>query len=469
MVNIFKLETKELKALVEYKEILEGKDGRFSKDFWTKEKYQLKGVKIKCRVLTRYCFENLAHIESCDLPKYNMKQLKNVLIKFKLFGMVQRVFSHDVLAILKNAYPEEFRTRQLKEWMWSKHGIWHDDNAIIEAVQDMVRKEGIRRIEDIPQFDWKKRLIKHGIYNVLAYFNWQIYILFNFVYPNKFHPADFKYKLKWKASESLENAFYFMHKTFKKKRYSLNDILMLGTADFRRLGLAGMLISMFESSTLKAKEYYLYKTFGNEEHQKEIVEDINALIKKKQDIAVIKRLSSVAKGKFIYNLHANSTLYGYIKRHAKSKNMTINEFISSYGFVYKSAKKDIQEINKDDIWTLRKQGMTYIQIAQELGSNPTTINEMCTKYFGGDPLIPRPIDAYTTVQELMNEFHVDHKTVMKLVKDNNFENHTTIRLRYLKKSEIIPALEKYISKSKQHQFMVKRYSADILLNEDAAQ
>ena len=45
--------------------------------------------------------------------------------------MVQRVFNHDVLAILKNAYPEEFRTRELKEWMWSKHGIWHNDDAIM--------------------------------------------------------------------------------------------------------------------------------------------------------------------------------------------------------------------------------------------------------------------------------------------------------------------------------------------------
>jgi hypothetical protein len=53
---------------------------------------------------------------------------------------------------------------------------------------------------------------------------------------------------------------------------------------------------------------------------------------------------------------------------------------------------------------------------------------------------------------------VDHKTIMKLVNDNNFENHMTIRFRYLKKSEIIPALEKYIENNKQHKSMVKRYS-----------
>ena len=63
-----------------------------------------------------------------------------------------------------------------------------------------------------------------------------------------------------------------------------------------------------------------------------------------------------------------------------------------------------------------------------------------------------------TVQELMNKYHVDHKTVMKLVYENGFENHTTIRFRYLKKSEIEPALEEYISRSKHHQFMVKRYA-----------
>lgn len=457
MVNLFKLKTEELKALVEYKEVLDnGKN--FPKDFWTREKYQINGIKIKSRILTRYCLENLARIEPVDLPEYNLKELKEILIKYKLFGMIQRIFNHDVLAILKNAYPEEFKTRVLKEWQWSKHGIWHDDNLIIEAVQDMVRKEGIRQIKDIVYLDWKRRLLKHGIYNVLAYFNWSIYALFNFVYPNKFHPADFKYKVKWAASESLENAFHFMHKTFKQKRYSLNDILMLGTSDFRRLGLAGMLMTLFDSSTLKAKEYYLYKTVDNEEHQRDITNDINNLLKKKRDEATIRRLKKVAVGKFIYNLHSNSTLYGYIKRHARDNNMTVDEFISMYGFVYKSAKKEINEISPDEVWNLRKKGLTYVQIAQELGSNPTTISELCLKHFGGDPLIPRPLNEYITVQELMNKYHVDHKTVMKLVKDNRFENHTTIRFRYLKKSEIEPALEVYIKQSLQHQSMVKRYA-----------
>jgi hypothetical protein len=104
MVNLFKLSTPELKALVEYKDVLE-KDSKFSKNFWLKEKYQTKGVKIKCRVLTRYCLENLGRIEVADLSKYNLKQLKETFIKYKLFGMVQRVFNHDVLSILKNAYP----------------------------------------------------------------------------------------------------------------------------------------------------------------------------------------------------------------------------------------------------------------------------------------------------------------------------------------------------------------------------
>ena len=53
---------------------------------------------------------------------------------------------------------------------------------------------------------------------------------------------------------------------------------------------------------------------------------------------------------------------------------------------------------------------------------------------------------------------MDHKTIMKLVHENNFENHTTIRFRYLKKSEIEPALVNYINKSKQHLSMVSRYS-----------
>jgi hypothetical protein len=457
MINLFTLKTDELKALVEYKDVLD-KDRSFPQNFWTQEKYQLKGIKVHCRVLTRYCLENLAHIEAKDLPRYHLKEIKEILIAHKLFGMVQIVFSHDVLAILKNAYPIEFRERTLKEWMWSKHGLWHDDNLINEAVQDMVRKEGIRRINDIPSFDWKKRLLKHGIYNILMYFNYSIYALFNFVYPDEFHPADFKYKTKWKAAESLENAFYFMHKIFKRKRFSLDDILLLSTSDFRKLGLAGMLISMFDSSTLKAKEYYLYKTVGNEDHRREITEDISRLLTKRRDDGIVRRLQKVAEGKYIYNLHSNSTLYGFVKRHAKKSNLTIGEFIAKYGFIYKSARNDIREICTEDIWNLRKEGFSYVEIAHKLGSNPTTITKMCKKLFGGDPLIPRPIEEYTTVQELMNKYRIDHKTIMKLVAENGFENHTTLRFRYLRKSEIVPAIEKYISNNRQHLHLVKRYA-----------
>jgi len=233
---------------------------------------------------------------------------------------------------------------------------------------------------------------------------------------------------------------------------------LLNSSDFRKLGLAGMLIALFDSSTLKAKEYYLFKTIDNPDNRKELINDIRKLVEEKQSQKIYERLKQVAKGKNIYNLRNNTTLYNFIKRHAKNRNMSISDFVASYGFVYKSAKKDIKEIDKDEVYKLRKQGLTYVQIAQELDSNPTTITKICNKYFGGDPLIPRPLEEYITVQELMNKYHVDHKTVMKLVYENGFENHTTIRFRYLKKSEIEPALEEYISRSKHHQFMVKRYA-----------
>ncbi|MDO8685452.1 MAG: hypothetical protein Q7J78_02145 [Clostridiales bacterium] len=458
MVDIFRLSTQELKALVEYKKVLEKNDRRFTKDFWTREKYQLKGIKVKCKIVTRYCLENLCSLPVHELPDYNLKSIKEMLISQKLFGMVQRVFNHDVLAILKNAYSEEFRNRTLKEWMWSKHGIWGDSNNIIEAVQDMVRKEGIRWTDDIPALDWKKRLLKHGIYNVLSCFKWSIYALFNFVYPNRFHPADFKYKIKWAASESLDNAFYHMHKTFKNHRYSIKDIQLLSLSDFKRIGLAGMLIALFDSSQLKAKEFYLYKTIDNPNSMQELKKDIKVLVEEKTDQSILKRLKKAAtSGNFIYNLHSNSTLYGFIKRHAKKNNMSINDFISSYGYIYKSAKKDAGELDPQEIWRLRKEGLTYIQIAIELSSNPTTVNEICQKHFGGDPLIPRPLENYVMVQDLMNQYHVDHKTIMKLVTENGFENHTTIRFRYLNKHQIIPTLEEYVRNSKQHKSMIRRY------------
>lgn len=457
MVDLFKLNTLELQSLVQYKEVLE-ENKKFPKGFWSQES-ELEGIKPVCKILTRYCLENIARIEPHDLPGYNLKQIKEILIRYKLFGMIQAVFKHDILAVIKNTYPEEFNKRILKEWMWSKHGIWQDDRTVIEAVQDMIYKEGIRRVEDIPLLDWKKRLQKHGIYNVLSRFNWSIYKLFDFVYPGRFHPADFKYKAKWIASKSLDNAYYCMNKSFKENKYNKDDILMLGSSDFRKLGLAGMLVSLFDSSTLKAKEYYFYKTIDDSNNREEINKEIKSLIAKKRDNQIRKRLEKAAVGKYIYNLHKNSTLYSYVKRHAKLRDMSIDEFVTSYGFIYKSARKDVPKISKDDVWRLRKQGLTYVEIARKLGSNPSTISSLCNKYFGGDPLIPRPIEDYVMIQELMDKYRIDHKTIMKLVEQNGFENHTTIRFRYLKKSEIIPAIEKYIKESKQHQSMIKRYTS----------
>ncbi|HHV60156.1 MAG TPA: helix-turn-helix domain-containing protein [Clostridiaceae bacterium] len=456
MINIFKLSTIELEALSTYRDVLET-GSNFPKNFWVQEK-DTNGIKTRCSIITRYCLETLEGLSPNDLPTLNLKQIKEKLVNWRLSGMIQLNFNNDILAILKNAYPNEFRDRILTEWMWSKHGLWENDNYIIEAVKVMVKREGITHVRDIPLLDWKKRLQKHGIYNVLSRFNWSIYELFNFVYPGKFHPADFRYKVKWSSDQSLENAFYYMHKIFKNKNLELDDILLLNTSAFRKLGLAAMLVTVFESSTFKAKEYYLYRTIGDKENRKELQNEIKAAKKRHFDENMIKRLSKVAQGKFIYNLHSNNVLYGYVKRHAKLRNMSIEEFIASYGFIYKSAAQDKKNISRETLWELRKKGMTYVEIAKELDSNPTTISQLCDRYFGGDPLIPRPISDYITVQEVMNKYHVDHKTVMKVVLENGFENHTTIRFRYLNKHEIEPAMEKYIQESKHHKFMVKRYA-----------
>ena len=74
MVDLFKLKTDELKALVHYKEVLEEEID--SPRASGRKKLTKKGIKTICRILTRYCFENLCRLEVDDLPKYKWKQLK---------------------------------------------------------------------------------------------------------------------------------------------------------------------------------------------------------------------------------------------------------------------------------------------------------------------------------------------------------------------------------------------------------
>jgi len=458
MLNLFDMDREQLMALAEYRDVLE--TGQFfRKNFWQNEK-KISGIRLNCQVITKYCLEYIEGITVDKLPEYNLKQLKEILIKNRLSGMLQTVFDNDVVAVLKNAYPEEFKKRKLTEWMWSKHGIWNNDKYVIEAVQYMVLKEGIRRVELIPEYDWKKRLLKYGIYNILSRFDWSIYKLFDFVYPGRFHPADFKYRTKWRtdsAREAFENACRIMDKVFSENQLYDDDILLLNNNGFRKLGLISMLMNVFDGKPMKAKEYYFYRTIGNSENLKKLTGRIQAALLKKEDETIKKRLAEVAKGKYIYNLHSNSGVYSYLKRCAKKRKMKINELVEKFGYIYKSSRAEQKAIEPGQLWDLRKKGMSYIEIAEELGSNPTTISNLCKKYFGGDPLIPRPIEDYITVQELMDQHRIDHKTIMKLVKQNNFENHVTIRNRYLKKSEIIPTILEYKKQSLHHRALLNRY------------
>lgn len=458
MNGLFDLSREQLKALAEYKDVLE--TGRFFKrNFWQKEK-EIDGIRLNCQVITRYCLESVECIFPHQLPSYNLKQIREILCRNHLLGMIQTVFHNDILQILKNAWPESFRKRELAEWMWSSHGIWQNDHFVIEAVQYMIMKEGIRRVELIPKYDWKKRLLKYGIYNILSRFDWSVYKLFDFVYPGRFHPADFKYNIKWKAASKrtcLDNAQRLMDKTFREKQLKREQILLLNCSGFRKLGLTSMLLSVFEGSTLRAKEMVFYQTQGNMKNQNLIKEEIKKALVSREDEMIRERLRAVSTGKFIYNLHANYSAYSFLKRHAAKRNLKIHELIGQFDYIYKTTKEE-SDINPQRIWDLRKKGLTYIEIAEKLKSNPTTISALCNRHFGGDPLIPRPIEHYITIQELMDIHHMDHKTIIKLVKENHLENHMTIRNRYLKKAEIIPAIMEYKDKSLQHKALVKRYA-----------
>ncbi|HZK25973.1 MAG TPA: hypothetical protein VFD00_00325 [Thermoclostridium sp.] len=458
MVRLLDMETEQLKALAQYRDVLET-GGSFKRNFWGSEK-ETSGTSLNCQVITRYCLEYIENITYDMLPSYNMKQLKEIFINNGLSGMLQIVFTNDIVAVLKNAYPNQFDKRELTEWMWSKHGIWENDDYVIEAVQYMVLKEGIRRVESIPKYDWKKRLLKYGIYNVLSRFDWSIYRLFDFVYPGRFHPSEFRYRTKWKTSsmrESYENAYHLMDKTFPENQLSSHDILMLNSTGFKRLGLISMLHNLFDGNSTKAKEFYFYRTISNAENKKKLKVRIQKARTQKENDTIRKRLSAVSTGKYLYNLHAHSGTYSYLNRCAVKRDVSIAELVGQFGYVYKSARTEYKKILPEQVWDLRKKGLTYVEIANKLGSNPASISNMCKKHFGGDPLIPRPIDDYITIQELMDTYHVDHKTIMKLVTQSDFESHFTIRHRYLKKSEIIPAILEYKENSLQHQALLNRY------------
>ena len=111
MNKLFDMDREQLRALAEYREVLE--TGRFfPRNFWQNEK-NTNGIRLNCQAITRYCLEGIEGISANELPSRNLKQIKEILSKNRLMGMLQTVFHNDVLKVLINAYPEKFKKREL--------------------------------------------------------------------------------------------------------------------------------------------------------------------------------------------------------------------------------------------------------------------------------------------------------------------------------------------------------------------
>ena len=73
MKKLFDLSREQLKALAEYKDVID--TGRsFKRNFWQNE--NMEDIRPNSQIITRYCFEVLENISCTDLPSYNLKQIK---------------------------------------------------------------------------------------------------------------------------------------------------------------------------------------------------------------------------------------------------------------------------------------------------------------------------------------------------------------------------------------------------------
>ena len=169
-----------------------------------------------------------------------------------LIGMLENVFCTSPYQALENAYPRRFKAWQLSCVV---HNYWNKETGI-EATKWLIEKKLKWSDEDICNNLCAKTFEKNGLGSMLTnVFNTSPYQALNAVYPDKFKPWQLKYVPNgyWNEETAREAIKWLVEEKFK---WTDEDICrQLSIETFKKNGLAGMLVQIFNGSPHSAIEH----------------------------------------------------------------------------------------------------------------------------------------------------------------------------------------------------------------------
>ena len=221
-----------------YRLILEGSVEKFPRGFWKRPE-----AKQDAAILTRYLIENILMWSDEEL-KENLRFI--VLKKYKLSGMVEKVFNYSIFNLVDNAYPGKF-----KPWELSKveNNYWNEETCR-EALKWLFEEKLKWGLEDIKENLTGEVFIENKLNGMFSkIFNGSPYEVVNFIYPNKIKPWELKQVPNnyWNDNTTKEAINWLLN-----EKVDCNNRKKISRKVFVENRLDGMIQKMFSGSVKRA-------------------------------------------------------------------------------------------------------------------------------------------------------------------------------------------------------------------------
>ena len=227
-----------------YKLLLDRKILRFPMGLWIDD--DCKENAIKC---TRYLIE--------DILKWDYEDIKNklrlsVFTKYKLGGMLQKVYKNSPYECINDLYPKKFKPWELHE---AKSNYWKSkDNRIVAVKWLLEEKNNFNRKAILKNTHWK--LFKdNDLGGLLTEAKGSIFSLIEEAYPGEFKPWEFEKlsveKLYWDKKENRLSALKWLIEDTLKLNEK-NVAKKVNAKDFIENGLSTLFTKEYSSSIYRA-------------------------------------------------------------------------------------------------------------------------------------------------------------------------------------------------------------------------
>ena len=157
-----------------YQAVLDGRLKRFPNGFWNTY-----GAEQRAARCLRYLYENILHLKDLEIPEVTTVEL---LYKYKLKGLLVRVFKGNLFNAMENAYPGVY-----KPYMFPTVGsdYWSDETCA-EAVRWLILDKLKLSKEEVKEQFSCKLLVKHSMRSLVM--RYSVFQILELAFPGEYKP-----------------------------------------------------------------------------------------------------------------------------------------------------------------------------------------------------------------------------------------------------------------------------------------